>query len=1151
VTDRASPASAAPGDAVRAWSDRVVIPTYPAFPPERCPIFLERRVYQGSSGRVYPNPVTDRVSDQKADRAYVAVHLENAYVTLMILPEIGGRIHVGQDATNGYDFFYRQRVIKPALVGLLGPWISGGVEFNWPQHHRPSTFMPVDWSIEEAEDGSRTVWLSEHEPMGRMQGTVGVTLHPGRSLVEVRAHLYNRTPFVQTFLWWANVAVRVHDQYEVFFPPDVWHVADHAKRAMATFPIARGPYYGVDYGQGPGGGTDIRWYHNIPVPTSYMAMGSRHDFFGGYDHAAGAGLVHVADHRISPGKKLWTWGDHEFGHAWDRNLTDDDGPYVELMAGVYTDNQPDFSFLQPYETKTFVQSWYPIQRIGPATLANVDAAVRLSVDAGRGCVGVAVTGAFPAAIVRLERGSEPLVERRADLAPDAPLVFEVSLPSGTVAAELRLRVLTSDGRALIDHVPETSDPGPLPAPASEPPAPADVGTTEELYLTGLHFDQYRHATRSPEPYWQEALRRDPADARSNTALAAWHLRRGEPAIAEWLLRTAIARLTRRNPNPRDGEPFYLLGVALRLLGRDGEAYDAFFKATWNQAWASPGYHAIAELDATRRDWAAVLEHAGRALKTNADDLKARDLRAAALRHLDRSEEALGEAEATLALDPLDLWAAFERAWASRSLAVAVPDPTIGDMQTHLDVGLDLAAAGLWDDAIAVVEAAVGSDRHAPVDPLALYHLGWLHAQAGDAYAAAQVRQRARHLPPGPSFAGRLEEIAILQSAIDADPADPRARYHLGNLLYDRRRYDEAIACWERAAVLDPEFPTTWRNLGIGYLNVRGRGGLAERAYRRAFAADPTDGRVLYEWDQLEKRRGRSARGRLARLEAHRDLVDERDDLAAELATLYNDLGRHADALAFLASRRFHPWEGGEGLVSGQYVRAHLRLAQSAFHGRQPAEAREHIAAAMCYPENLGEGKHLLTPEHDLYFHLGLALEALGDVPGARRALERAADPRTSHDPTTVPVPELSEASYWRARALERLGDRDGSRRILRDLRSAARRQAHAEVRIDYFATSLPTLLLFEDDLGRRNRAESRYLEGLAELGLGRLTPAWRAFEEVVALDPWHSGARWGLQEIEDRAPAGRRAAGPATRRLPSGRRDRPPLPAATPGARRS
>jgi tetratricopeptide (TPR) repeat protein len=1129
---------------VRAWSDSVVIPTYPAGPAERSPIFLEKRVYQGSSGRVYPNQIIDRVSDEKVNRSYVAVHLENGYITLVILPDIGGRIHVGQDATNGYDFFYRQRVIKPALVGLLGPWISGGVEFNWPQHHRPSTFMPVDWSIEEAGDGSRTVWLSEHEPMGRMKGTVGITLHPGRSLVEVRARLYNRTPFVQTFLWWANVAVRVHDQYEVFFPPDVWHVTDHARRAMATFPIARHPYYGVDYGQGPGGGTDIRWYRNIPVPTSYMAMGSRHDFFGGYDHAVGAGLVHLADHRIAPGKKLWTWGDHEFGHAWDRNLTDEDGPYVELMAGVYTDNQPDFSFLQPYETKTFVQRWYPIQRIGPPTLANENVAVRLAVDAGRVRIGVAVTGAFHAATVRLERGSELLLERQADLAPDAPLAFETSLPIGTVAAELRLRVFASDGQALLDHVPEAPEPGPLPAPASEPPMPANLGTIEELYLAGLHLDQYRHATRSPELYWREALRRDPDDARCNTALGDWCLRRGEPAIAERHLRAAIARLTRRNQNPRDGEPFYLLGVALRLLGRDDEARDAFFKATWNQAWGSPGYHAVAELDATRRDWPAVMDHAGQALRTNADDLKARDLRAAALRHLGRPQEALQEAEATLALDPLDLWAAFERVWASRALGLAAPEPAVGDLQTHLDVGLDLAAAGLWNDAIAVVEAAAGAERGAQVDPLALYHLGWFHARAGDETAAAQVRRRARLLPLGRSFAGRLDEIAILESAIAADPEDPRPPYHLGNLLYDRRRHAEAIAWWERAAILDPEFPTTWRNLGFAYLNVEGRRGLAERAYRRAFAADPTDGLVLYEWDQLAKNRGRSARGRLARLEAHRDLVDERDDLGVELARLYNDLDRHADALAFMASRRFHPWEGGEGLVSGQYVRSHLRLAQAALREGRPAEARDHVVAAMHYPENLGEGKHLLTPEHDLHFHLGLALEALGDLPGALRALGRAADPRTSHDPTTVPVPMLSEATYWRARALERLGDRDGSRRIFRELRAAARHQSHADARIDYFATSRPTFLLSEDELGPWNRAASRYLEGLAELGLGRFIPASRAFDEVVAIDPSHSGARWGLQEIEERGRlnhplAVRRGAGQPAGRSGGRRRLRP------------
>lgn len=150
--------------AVAAWSEPVVIPTYPLPPPDRNPLFLEHRVYQGSSGRVYPNAVTDRVSDEPVDQAWEALHLENRWLRLMILPAIGGRIHVAMDRANGYDFVYRQNVIKPALVGLLGPWISGGIELNWPQHHRPSTFMPTDWVIEEQPDGGITVWCSEHEP---------------------------------------------------------------------------------------------------------------------------------------------------------------------------------------------------------------------------------------------------------------------------------------------------------------------------------------------------------------------------------------------------------------------------------------------------------------------------------------------------------------------------------------------------------------------------------------------------------------------------------------------------------------------------------------------------------------------------------------------------------------------------------------------------------------------------------------------------------------------------------------------------------------------------------------------------------------------------------------------------------------------------
>jgi hypothetical protein len=179
----------------------VEYPTYAVGQPEKHPLFFEKRVYQGSNGKVYPLPFIDKVFDVPELRRYRALRLENEFVRVLILPDFGGRIHAIQDKTNhDYDIIYHQKVIKPALVGLAGPWISGGIEFNWPQHHRPGTFMPVDWSIERPPDGSITAWMSEHDPLNRLKGMHGVRLTPDSALIEVRVRLFNRTPYLQTFL---------------------------------------------------------------------------------------------------------------------------------------------------------------------------------------------------------------------------------------------------------------------------------------------------------------------------------------------------------------------------------------------------------------------------------------------------------------------------------------------------------------------------------------------------------------------------------------------------------------------------------------------------------------------------------------------------------------------------------------------------------------------------------------------------------------------------------------------------------------------------------------------------------------------------------------------------------------------------------------
>lgn len=1094
---------------VRVWTERLSLPTYLPKAPDRNPMFFENRVYQGSSGRIYPNPLIEAISHEPVERIWQAVHLENDYLDVVVLPELGGRIYAARDKIARYDFFYRQDAIKPALVGLFGPWISGGVEFNWPQHHRPSTFRPVDWLIEKDDDGSTTLWLSEHDPMERMKGMLGLCLYPGRSVVEARVQLYNRTPIPRTFLWWANAAVHVHDDYEVFFPPDVRYVADHARRAISEFPIARGSYYGVDYSSG----ADLRWPRNILVPTSYMVLDSRHNFFGGYDHRRHAGFVHYANHYISPGKKLFTWGNHNCGHAWNRNLTDRNDAYVELMAGVFTDNQPDFSWLQPYETKRFRHHWYPIQAIGPVSQATLQMAVSLRLSGTMLRIGVCATELFKHAVVRLAVRGRRLNEFRVELAPSKPFVRDVTVPRGTAKHQLQLSVWSGDGKRLISCSPEKPGSTPAPTSATEPPLPIEIRNNEELYLTGLHLEQYRHATRRPELYWFEAFRRDPGDARINQALGLWNLQRGELIAAEKHLRRAIATLTFRNPNPRDGEAYYLLGLALKYQGHVDKSYAAFYKATWNQAWQSAGFHALAELDCSRAEFAQALEHLDAALLMNPLDTKARNLKAVVLQRLDHHGEAEETARQTVKLDPLDPWARHELArslYSSRRRMEArrCLDEMLQlmrrDIQTALDIALDHANAGLWKEAVEWIAHFLPTHGWNVISPMLYYCLGWCHQHLGNVKQTAAAFRRGSLASPDYCFPSRLEEMLILEAAIARNPSDAKAHYYLGNLLYDRKRGAEAIHHWRVSARLDPSFTTVHRNLGLAWFNIRHDPVRAKREYLRAFKMDPRDGRILFELDQLRKRLNDPPQKRLAFLEKHLDLVGARDDLSLERVTLHNLLGQPRKALAILGRRQFRPWEGGEGLAPAQYEAAHLILGQEFLQRGDPSPAIAHFSEALNCPKNLGEARRITNPQTQVQYHLGQAWMQYGDHSCARNWFSKAAA-------TSVP---FSEAACYRAFALRKLGQEKKAKKVFRRLLRHAREEAGRSATTPYFATSLPNFLVFEDNPALRNRIECNYLEGLARLGLGSKTAAQRLFKSVLALDINHLGAQQQLGWME-------------------------------------
>lgn len=1093
---------------VKIWQEQVTIPTYGIGKPDKNPMFFEKRVYQGSSGAVYPNAVIEKIYDDKYDQQYNALYLENQYLKIMILPELGGRVQMAFDKIKQRHFIYYNQVIKPALVGLTGPWISGGIEFNWPQHHRPSTFEPVDFSVTENNDGSKTVWVNEVERMFGTKGMAGFTLHPDKAYLEIKAKLFNRTPLPQTFLWWANPAVKVNDDYQSVFPPDVNAVFDHGKRDVSTFPIATGTYYKVDYSPG----TDISRYKNIPVPTSYMAINSDYDFVGGYEHDTQAGVLHVANHHVSPGKKQWTWGHSDFGQAWDRNLTDEDGPYIELMTGVFTDNQPDFTWLMPYEEKSFTQYFLPYRELGMVKNATKDILLNIEKQDGKAVLKLMVTSQQPALKIELSVDGELIFEEAANLLPEEVYQRAISLPPNAKESTFLVLVTNAAGKELLRYEPAKNKQNEIPQPANPALSPQEVENNEQLFLTAQHLEQYRHATYSPVPYYEEALRRDDKDIRCNNALGAWYLRRGKFEQAEPYLRKAITTITSRNPNPYDGEPYYNLGLCLKFQGKLNDAYTAFYKAAWSNAWQDTAYFSIAQIDITRGDFEVALENINHALDRNAHNSKAWALKSAILRKLNQHEHAILNSIEAIERDGFNLGALYEKALSYRTLGnTQKAEENLNELlqlsrktaHNLIEYALDYAAAGLYAEAIELLSHAENDDT----SPLVYYYLALFASKLNNDAEVAAYLQEAAAADPYLCFPNRLEDIAALEFAIGHHKKDAKAPYYLGNLWYDKRQYSSAIGCWEKSSAIDKNFATVHRNLGIAYFNKLGASKKALLRYEKAFALDKSDARVLMELDQLYKRLNKKPQDRLKFLETNLETTLERDDLYLERAALYNYLGKFQKAYDLIMDRRFHPWEGGEGKVSGQYVYSLIELAKQSIQKGAFEKAIRLLEQAQVYPHNLGEGKLYGAQENDIFYWLGIAYESLHQPEKAKACFRVATIGSGEPGAAMFYNDQQPDKIFYQALAFQKLGNTAKADEIFENLVSYGKAHQNDEIKIDYFAVSLPNLLIFDDDLNLRNKIHCYYITGLGLAGLNQPREALLALDKVLQNDAMHFGAQ--------------------------------------------
>lgn len=1066
---------------VTVQQQKMKIPTYIPKKPHDLPMFFENKPYQGASGRLYPIPYSDGITDQKQDVEYDIYTLENEYIKTQVAPELGGKILRGLDKVGNYDFIYYNEVVKPALVGLAGPWISGGIEFNWPQHHRPTTFMPLEAVSEENPDGGKTVWTGEVEPFGRMKGMVGITLDPGRSYIKAKIRVYNRTALPQVFMWWANLAVPVNDNYRTVFPPDCEWVNDHDRRAVLEWPIAKGVYKTArpyDFGKG----TDLSHYDAVKVPSSYLISQGQSDmdFISGYDTGIRKGIATVANHHISPGKKMWHWGIGDFGDMWCSNLTDQNGPYIELMTGVYTDNQPDFTWLAPYETREFEQYWYPVREIGEIKNATIDAAVNLEKKENGLYFGFNVTGCFPNARITVTDQGKEIFAETADMVPETAYHKTLTVPVSDFY-NVKVSLTDASGRELVAYTPYRRGQK-QPIEVREPvKRPCEYQTTEELYINGYHLEQYKQHNYKPEDYYAEALRRDPGDIRCNTAMARLSLKNGRFADCVAYCDKAIERLTSRNQHPTDTESLYLKGLALTYLEQYDAAYDILYRAAWNYTHRSAALFELACIDCRRGEYAAALQKLDESMGLNCGHTKALNLKTAVLRRLDM-EAAAKNAALSANDDLLDLFALVEYSH-FKDVSQKIGQ-FAGKAENILDVVRDYMKAGFYDDALNTLEL----DRSG--SPLISYYKGYILNQLGK--NGIKWMQTAEACDTGYCFPSALEDIAVLKYAIAVNPNGANACYYLGSLYYDRFRYAEAAECFKACVRKNEKHGKAWRNLSLYYFDKAGEPQKAKECMENALRYKPDDPRLLLEYQQLLKNMNTPIEERLAVYDKYPALLKERDDCYLDKLTLLAQLGRYEEAIDMAAAKHFHIYEGGEGKLTKQHAWMHVLYGNALAKAGELQKAEEIYMNGINMPKSYGEAKTFFNQEAHIYYFLGRLYEKRSEIEKGTEAFQKAAEYKAA----------VSEISLFRALALQKLGEDNAAKQVLEEMLCSADSLIDNKDMRTYYGVGSPSPMPFEYDIEKRNLLDGNILKAFALYGMEDYIGAEKCIREASMLDPY-------------------------------------------------
>jgi tetratricopeptide (TPR) repeat protein len=959
---------------VKAWEGTITIPTYgwaEDINPKLWALESEVKFSTTVKGSiVYPYTMQDHLSRTKADRTYKALFLENEYLKVTCLPELGGRLHSVFDKTEGKEMFHLNDVIKPGMIAMRGAWISGGVEWNaGPHGHTVTILSPVDALIGRNADGSAYLEINNLEKSLRTQWTARVTLHPGKAYLDEQIRIFNPTDAISPYYFWNCTAFPNQPGTRFIYPMTLG--TDHAGVKFFSWPVHEGK--------------DLSWLKNYEIYSSVFAVDCVFDFFGAYDVDMDRGIVQVADHYELGGKKAWTWGTWDFGLVSQKNLTDNDGPYIEVQSGPLP-TQSDYGMLLPRQEISWREWWYPAHGLGDGfEYATKDIAVQTGREDDKLQLRILATGNFSGATCTLSQGRRRLLKKTVDLTPKNPRPVTLSsAPKSPVDVTIRTR----KGQVLASFA------TPLPIPKTSPPEPSKLMTKpdeqltlEEKYLKGRKHDLGTNRRKARE-YYEKALAEDAKYSAALRGLAVLDIEAGLYEKAAERLKIALSK------DDTDGLSWYFLGVTDLKLRNETETLRCAYKAVRCLGTASLGHDLAGRAYMRLGDYSKAVNAFEKAVELNPTDGKARNHLLLALYAAGNKKAAYKYAEKRIAQNPTDLVpravvALRNKDQMARFVREARAFVGEDDFQM-LEASLVFAELGLVNEAeellsAVCVEAAPENER----SPLPVYYLAYFASLQKDPAKAKAHLTRAAGTYRDYIFPSRPEAIEILRYAIESNSEDAYAHLHLGNLCGHLDRLDEAVRHWRRAADLDPSLSVAYRNLGLHAWAVEEDLPKAEGLYRKAIAARPKDQTLYRDLADVLL----AAKKRPEAIEVMESTPFEklrRADIIIMLAQAYLDEQQYSDAVDLLESTPyFVNWEG-QTITWDIFHKAHVERGRQRFDDKNFAGALQDFEAALTYPENIGVGRSNKPPEASAQYWRGKALQALGRLEDARSAWKEGA-----------------------------------------------------------------------------------------------------------------------------------------------------------------